>query len=63
MFGCDGIMASELIRQLQELIDQHGDQQVIAGGTDYPDGVGCVEYVDERKADGYKPLGTFHIIS
>lgn len=53
--------ASEVIKQLQWLISKHGDQTVIAGGTDYPKEVNGVGYTSPEKADGYHPPKSFHI--
>lgn len=61
MYGVYGIKASELIKQLQEMIDKHGDCVCISGGTDYPEGVSGVRYITKDKADGYIPANTFRI--
>lgn len=55
----DGIKASELIAQLQELVKEHGDRPVYSGGTDYPAGVENVSYW--AKGDSYIPKGAFYI--
>lgn len=56
-----GIKASELVKQLQQLIEEHGDQQVFAGGGDYPGGVGGVDV--QRDRNPYVPKGVFYIRS
>lgn len=56
-----GILASELIAALQELIRQHGDKQVYSGGTDYPEGVTGVSYTPKGKGDGYTPSDSFKV--
>lgn len=54
-----GKKASELIKDLQKMIESHGDREVYSGGTDYPEGVSGVS-VRER-GDGYIPKGAFVI--
>ena len=56
-----GIKASELIEKLQKLIEKHGDKEVYAGGTDYPDGVTGVSYNSTERP--YHPAKTFTIHS
>jgi len=46
-----GIKASELIIQLQEMIEKYGDCRVFSGGTDYPEGVQYVYY--KEKGNSY----------
>lgn len=53
--------ASEVIKQLKWLISKHGDQKVVAGGTDYPSEVSGIGYTPPEKADGYNPANSFHI--
>jgi hypothetical protein len=55
-----GMQASELIKRLQELIEQHGDREVFAGGTDYPEGVIGV-YCVNTDNDPYVRKGSFKI--
>lgn len=57
-----GIMASALIKQLEKLIEEHGDQQVFSGGADYPGGVGGVA-LKEDGTSPYVPQGVFYIWS
>lgn len=54
----DGILASVLIKKLQEAIKHHGDRQVWTSGQDYPSGVGNV-YFREKADDGYYPKDVF----
>ena len=54
-----GMKASELIKELEKMIEKHGDREVFSGGTDYPEGVGVVRYV--RKGDGYCKARSFYI--
>ncbi len=54
-----GIKASELIKLLQQQIQSHGDLEVIAGGTDYPEGVKGIRY--EAKGNAYTPKNSFKI--
>lgn len=54
-----GIMASELIVLLQRLVSEHGDREVVAGGTDYPAGVQGAGFAEQ--GDAYQPPGTFYI--
>lgn len=56
-----GIKASELVAQLQKLVEKHGDQEVIVGGGDYPEGCRGVWLVTKRSSDAYTPEGTFKI--
>jgi len=55
----EGIRASELIKQLKQLIKQHGDKEVFAGGEDYPNGVRGVVF--EQTGDSYTPSDSFRI--
>lgn len=54
-----GVPASELVKQLAELIERHGDREVFCGGGDYPAGVGGVSL--ETKGDAYIPRGVFYV--
>lgn len=55
-----GLKASEVIRELQELIDEHGDQYVFGGCSDYPQGVeGAAK--QEKHNNPYIPFGTFFL--
>lgn len=56
MFG-DAMKASEVIEELQALIDEFGDRPVYSGGTDYPEGVRGVSF--QYKGNGYVPKGAF----
>lgn len=55
-----GIKASQLVKKLQDLIKAHGDQEVIAGGDDYPRGVVGARL--QKKDNPYVPKGTFYIV-
>ncbi|TSP14052.1 hypothetical protein [Cupriavidus campinensis] len=55
-----GIKASELIKQLQDLIEEHGDREVIIGGGDYPEPCRSVSFQTKRH-DPYIPEGTFYL--
>lgn len=55
-----GLKASELIQKIQKLIEEHGDREVISGGTDYPEGVRGVSY-QQKDNDPYIPKGSFYI--
>jgi hypothetical protein len=56
-----GIKASQLIKKLQQLVKSHGDQEVIAGGDEYPRGViGARLQTEDRNP--YVPKGTFYIV-
>lgn len=52
--------ASELIKEIEKMIKEHGDQRVYSGGTDYPEEVEGIQ-LNEREHDGYLPKGTFYI--
>lgn len=49
--------ASELIKALERKIEEHGDQYVFSGGTDYPEGVYGIRV--KREGDGYVPTNAF----
>lgn len=54
------IKASELIKKLKEMLDKHGDREVIIGGTDYPEGCsGVILQKDDNNP--YVPKGSFKI--
>jgi len=55
-----GIKAFELIAQLQNLIDQHGDREVITSGADYSEEVRVARF-QTRDNDPYIPEGTIYI--
>jgi hypothetical protein len=61
MFLSSGIKASELVAHLQQLIKEHGDLQVYAGGGDYPEGVTGVAFVTPKRGDSYVPGNTFKV--
>jgi len=50
--------ASELVKVLKELIKKHGDQEVFAGGEDYPGKVGAVTIAT---GDAYTAKDAFKI--
>lgn len=52
-----GLAASELIKSLQKLIEEYGDRPVFLCSSDYPAGVGEVEFV--CKGNAYTPKGVF----
>lgn len=51
--------ASELVKRLQQLIKEHGDQEVYSGGEDYPGKVSGVEV--EKRGNGYVPKDSFKV--
>lgn len=51
--------ASEIIRRLQMMIIQYGDQELYSGGEDYPGPVTKVVFV--RMGYGYVPAGSFRL--
>jgi hypothetical protein len=55
-----GIPATELIKKLQKLVKAHGDQEVIAGGGDYPQGVRGARFQTDKR-NPYVPSGTFYV--
>jgi len=57
MFIRSGMKASEVIAELQKLIDEHGDKECFSGGSDYPEGIVCVHY--QKYEDAYIPAGSF----
>ena len=60
MYNNYGMKASDLIKCLLELIEKHGDQKVISGGSDYPESVTGVSYQNDNN-DPYIPKGTFYL--
>ena len=52
---------SDVIKALQEILDKHGDCEVIAGGGDYPDYVKRINIQKDNK-NAYVPEGCVHII-
>jgi len=56
-----GIKASELIAELQKLIEKHGDLNVYRAGSDYPEGVHGVRYIPKNKGDAYTPGNSFEV--
>lgn len=52
--------ASDLIKCLLELIEKHGDQKVISGGSDYPEPITGVKYQNDDH-DPYIPKGNFYL--
>lgn len=53
------MLASDLIVLLQQLVAEHGDHEVFAGGTDYPGGVQGVGF--NERGDPYQPKDTYYI--
>ena len=54
-----GLKASQLIKDLKDLINQYGDREVFHGGGDYPSGVDGVYFSPE--CDGYVKSNSFKI--
>jgi len=54
-----GLKASELIAELNKMIETYGDLEVISGGGDYPEGVRGVSY--NKKSEPYYPANSFVI--
>lgn len=50
-----GIKASELIKQLENLVAQHGDKEVFVPSGTFPSGVGGA--IVEKRENGYVPMG------
>jgi hypothetical protein len=55
-----GIKASELIKNLQDLIKEKGDLEVFSGGNDFPTGVSHAFHVKDDR-DVYVPKDSFYI--
>lgn len=55
-----GKKASEVIKELEKLIEEHGDRECFISSGDYPEGVDGV-YFNTRKSDGYIPNSVFVI--
>ncbi len=51
--------ASELIAELQKLIDTHGDREVYLSAPDYPDRSNGVHV--QPNGDPYVPAGAFRL--
>lgn len=56
----NGIKASELIKQLQDMINKNGDREIWKRSSDYPEGVTQVEF-RTKEDDGYYPTKVFVI--
>ena len=52
--------ASELVKELEQVIKEHGDREVYCGGTDYPERVSGVLVRDNPKA--YYPEPCFEVL-
>lgn len=59
MYSPRGLKASELVKLIQEAIEEHGDREVFGGGEDYPGGAEGIHV--EVKGNGYIPKGAFVI--
>lgn len=51
--------ASEIILELQKLVNNFGDREVYSGGADYPEKVKWVGI--EKQGNSYEPKGCFKI--